>query len=488
MFLLHFVGVSTKLRPNLPLFMQWNATGIQGVHPSTISLEISDLSRQQVDETQPHWIQDAKDQKCLGPTGIWGECGDATLWRVIPSSRRHARRKQWIRWATEDLDVDPKLAEPSHAYALQLVDDAFSMILGKNGSSESSQIDANFVEKDCLSRRRKDNKIVLVSCTQDRAWFWKVNENGVLHFDKPIRGIRSDSRKQGTKKRLLNKRTTLECLCRNSTEALLHPCDGRKQNHFDESARDSDLDWGEAVQIQFVHPVYSKGVLNPESQSTNPQDQRRKAGKAPKASHSAGSTLLPGEPLPRVKSPSSPPSRQHRRNVPSQVDIAHIHAATGKNHTERRTASRMTSILPHQSPEAVAKELPRLLGQSNPILMISDPRKRTLEEDRSKHSTSPDKGQHLSHSLRRDSMLSPDKPMIRKIQMNPYIAASKDERWTDPQTGLIYRTDLCHYLGHERRDVGRHTLVGVGQYTKTMLNIKVRAKLASNSSSRGELV
>ena len=66
------------------------------------------------------------------------------------------------------------------------------------------------------------------------------------------------------------------------------------------------------------------------------------------------------------------------------------------------------------------------------------------------------------------------KPIVRKIQTNPYIAASNDERWADPKTGLIFRTDLCQYLGHERKDVGRHTLTGVGQYTKTMLNIKVR--------------
>ena len=57
--------------------------------------------------------------------------------------------------------------------------------------------------------------------------------------------------------------------------------------------------------------------------------------------------------------------------------------------------------------------------------------------------------------------------------MNPYVATSNEERWTDPQNGLIYHTDLCQYLGHERKDAGRHTLTGVGQYTKTMLKIKV---------------
>lgn len=63
--------------------------------------------------------------------------------------------------------------------------------------------------------------------------------------------------------------------------------------------------------------------------------------------------------------------------------------------------------------------------------------------------------------------------MIRKIQVNPYINESQDERWTDPLTGLLYHTDLCRYLGHDRKEVGRHTLTGVGQYMKTVFNIKV---------------
>jgi hypothetical protein len=70
----------------------------------------------------------------------------------------------------------------------------------------------------------------------------------------------------------------------------------------------------------------------------------------------------------------------------------------------------------------------------------------------------------------------PTRPIIRnKIPTNPYINDSVDEKWTDPQTQLVYHTDLCHYLGHNRRDAGRHTLTGVGQYMKTVFNIKVRS-------------
>lgn len=60
-----------------------------------------------------------------------------------------------------------------------------------------------------------------------------------------------------------------------------------------------------------------------------------------------------------------------------------------------------------------------------------------------------------------------------KIPRHPYLEASKNEIWIDPITHLTYRTDLCKYLGHTRKSSGRHTLVGVGQYTRTPLKIKV---------------
>ena len=56
---------------------------------------------------------------------------------------------------------------------------------------------------------------------------------------------------------------------------------------------------------------------------------------------------------------------------------------------------------------------------------------------------------------------------------HPYIASAKNNVWTDPQTGLEFQTDLCEYLGHDRKESGRHTLTGVGQYTRTVFNIKV---------------
>ena len=59
----------------------------------------------------------------------------------------------------------------------------------------------------------------------------------------------------------------------------------------------------------------------------------------------------------------------------------------------------------------------------------------------------------------------------RRMQTHPYIVASHNNLWTDPQTGLQYRTDLCEYLGQNRQEKGRHTLAGVGQYRKFVVKV-----------------
>lgn len=62
---------------------------------------------------------------------------------------------------------------------------------------------------------------------------------------------------------------------------------------------------------------------------------------------------------------------------------------------------------------------------------------------------------------------------LRKIPIHPYIQSSNDFVWMDPLTSLEYPTDLCQYLGQTKKEAGRHTLMGVGQYYRTAFNIKV---------------
>ena len=77
---------------------------------------------------------------------------------------------------------------------------------------------------------------------------------------------------------------------------------------------------------------------------------------------------------------------------------------------------------------------------------------------------------HTPHSEVGDLNNMNDAPhRLRKIPVHPYIEASKGTRvWKDPQTELNFFTDLSEYLGHDRKKTGRHTLMGVGQYTRTM--------------------
>ena len=129
-----------------------------------------------------------------------------------------------------------------------------------------------------MTRRRKDNKIVIVPCSEDRAWYWRMNEYGTLHFDKPARGFGSSSRRaaSGTKKRLLNKRQNLEsCVWRNhASEAILSSCDGnqpasRNQNATSTSSSDGN---GEErlAQVQFVRHNYQRDIhIHPPSSSSS---------------------------------------------------------------------------------------------------------------------------------------------------------------------------------------------------------------------------
>ena len=505
---------------------------------------------------EPYWLQDANDSKCFGPMGLFSECGDSNLWRVIPKSKRHARRRQWIRWATEDVDYDNQQAALIQGYyALQVyADQDHQLIIGGNNkllseeekiktiSSKEQQQSTNkdgnnknedFTDMDCLTRRRKDNKLVIVSCSQDRAWYWKVNEYGTLHFDKPTRvgfgSTRSSSSRRaaatGTKNRsgLFNKqRLNLDsCVWRNSddasSEAFLSSCDGNQpantnhnnnQNSTSSSSSSSSssllLDHNDGddnkkksvnnrvVQIQFVRHNYQQQERGEEDMHQYPPSSRPRP---------PSSTIKKSSDNNSIKKPQQQQQQQQQqitKNInlpPSRVDIAHSHASVLTDRTPelRLLPFHVTSILPHRRLSETAQtdettiskqSIPRFFGNTNPILiatghhtkLTTTKTKTSLKgEEKKKRSsllTQPPKVLHTNDSPSSSPSLS-EKPIIRKIQMNPYVATSNEERWTDPQNGLIYHTDLCQYLGHERKDAGRHTLTGVGQYTKTMLKIKV---------------
>ena len=126
--ILNLVGVSRNVVPRgarsniesiTSNWASWSA-GPVGVQPSAILLErlniessrrglkgiverterVKEMGESQVIDDpldEPYWFQDNEDGRCLGPSGEFGECGDATLWRVKrrPLSKRETREKRY---------------------------------------------------------------------------------------------------------------------------------------------------------------------------------------------------------------------------------------------------------------------------------------------------------------------------------------------------------------------------------------------------------
>ena len=515
MVVLHLVCVSTNLRSKEATenrsFLFWGQTEatpqVQTLY-TVDSVTRRSAAIHDITQLEPYWLQDSLDQQCLGPMGRFSECGDANLWRMIPKSSRHARRRKWIQWALEADDDDQD--ELQGYYALQVFEQEISEFynslnekVSKEKVSVSSPADysEDFFNTECITRRRKDNKLVVVPCSEDRAWYWRVNEHGILHFDKPARGFGTSGRRASSvsKNRMLNKRQNLDsCLWRkNESEAFLSPCNGDQASvRVEDRASSLSMDGngeGRVAQMQFVRHSFRRDVhlrQSPLSGSresipkTKPLVVPRKASKEDDAFSKTVGT-----------SSSSSTSTAH---LPSRVDIAHSHASVPSGRSEQRySTNHVKPLLQQRHSERNSTQIPQFLGNTNPILLATGPKLTSASgkkggtispKDNSGASpigskkndmrrtptiTTSNSLRPMTHTIDNLSPSLSEKPLVRKIQTNPYIAASKDERWIDPQTGLIYPTDLCQYLGHTKKEVGRHTLTGVGQYTKTMLNIKV---------------
>lgn len=147
-----------------------------------------------------------------------------------------------------------------------------------------------------------------------------------------------------------------------------------------------------------------------------------------------------------------------------------FHSNTEMPYASAQSDAHATRLLqPSASHNPVADVTPKkrrsvslkALHETNPILFLGA-KSQTSTLLVSKASSTADKSQGWSSKASH----SPALQARRRIEVHPYIAAAKNEIWVDPQTGLEYRTDLCQYLGLDRKAHGRVTLMGVGQYRK----------------------
>lgn len=513
--LLHLLGVSNHHLPSWYYDYLTSTTssdrasfysGIRGVHPHSIVLERLDLREvggldgvewlgtpqgepdsdsvssinkpQEADESvdatttqiarESFWLQDSQDGKCLGPSGGFSECGDATLWFIL---RRDTQRKSLRMGPFGVEEVAGRVdSEEPYRYALQIVDNDYLQQGPSSPSSATTTLSSLSLswrqkrqqrrQRDCLvpsnsSRRGSQQEsdasaLELGSCAKQKtAWSWRVDSQGVLYLPNDVSQTRGRSCLRRTKAS-----SAVLSSCQDSTE---EPAQGHPEQPL----------------VQFSLVRYH-ATSNPSLSSSHTTDIDQAKARPLRPSDSRNSERQAQETQEKKQD-----STVSREGLPSNRDIAHSHASGPVMHSpifEMNLAGRpLLSNIPSVEARKQSNQSPfAALKDSNPILFVGTGTQRS--NDALKKSSSDLKNSLAGKAAAAPQMASAAPVKLRKIEMNPYIAQSQDEKWIDPQTGLEYHTDLCRYLGHDRKEYGRHTLVGVGQFLKTMLKIKVRER------------
>lgn len=482
---------------------------------------------------EPYWFQDNVDGLCLGPGGF-SECGDATLWRLRRRTLtrrqqrekmykiRHGRRLQnksaksaYLRQSlTPSVCVWPFFCEQNSrisqatqieydevfgfecdeedeeelGFALQLtgVDaiTANSSLQRKEGTVNdrrrlkryffwNTNKNQHTVQNDecLLSFPSVDSALQLGSCSSEEAWAWHVNRDGILVRQPTKAETRREigrwifpprrARVAASNGRSQSSQIDFGCIHRtDSTIASLLPCDGDGKVQSNEHIS--------LVGFSLVrYPSTSskslpqRGLLDSDSSfSWEPWTTLE----GPRTSSIKISPATDGENMVSYSISSQqhlPTSRRSSQNLAS-TDAKHSIAADLKT-----TTSMLHSTLEmSKSKKDVATSASHI--RDAPLAMNGV----AFHNQRPKHDEDE---KPSSANIRLKNPIHDDVIHHRpyKIPSHPYIQSSKEFVWIDPLTSLEYPTDLTEYLGHTKKDVGRHTLMGVGQYYKTAFNIKV---------------
>ena len=489
-------------------------------------------------------VQDDVDGKCLGPTGF-SECGDATLWRVrrkpaSPPPSSSKRRFRWLQRRSNDNDgfalelVEEVLTAPTTTTNTTVIQTTTTTESHMASSSSSSSLQVVVSQRQLLPdsstclvrrydrsvvvdhrrRRRKDGEssstIGIGSCNilpQKKVWTWAVDQEGVLSRQ-TTRRRRRRTPKSADDDDDATTNVIRQCLRRRggnhtTTTILSSSChDGEE-----EETEGGDHEKGYLVQFSMVR--YMPTPLG--SSSPNDNEEVEEEEKTPP---------------PQPEKPQQAPgiSQQLRRST----DLAHSHAdastrsvpspPVSTSATANRPIHRMGSATSKTKQQPTTRSV-LSLRDSNPILFVGLSGEED-DDDETPSTTTTTSTNDMVHKKKTMSstttttsstiMTSTTTATLTKatsssvqghndgassskflrMQTHPYLATAKDGVWTDPKTKLEYLTDLCEYLGHDRKESGRHTLLGVGQYTKNFLGYpaKVRETYFAKEGKRASLL
>jgi len=364
-------------------------------------------------------------------------------------------------------------------------------------------------EDECLlsfpsAKNGVSTSLQIGSCSSEEAWLWHVNRDGIL-----VRGS-TDAEKRRRKRRWFPKRRAstaalsdgssgskllhssqadFGCVHRaDSTVAMMLPCDGAAKKQ--EVGGDASLVGFSLVrfpspssknaprqQLDDADPVWEPWITL-EGPNTVSADEKSRIA-ATNAEDKEAGAKDPKQHLPSSRTSSqkhaSAGAKHHKVDLKSTASMLHTSlegkankdAATSASHI-RDAPIAMNGVSFHmQRMDKAGEKSDR--GPKGPSIRLNKkskvrknvPRGQTPIHDNSSEARGGDHGP--------DSIPHPP----RKIPVHPYIQSSKDFVWVDPLTSLEYPTDLGRYLGHTKKEAGRHTLMGVGQYYRTAFNIKV---------------
>ena len=278
------------------------------------------------------------------------------------------------------------------------------------------------------NNKQQQQQPYLGSCTMPKAWSWNMNEQGMLLYESKHSKKKHPKRLTG---RTMSMSSTTKCVVRPNNQTLQTTFSmklclevGEDRNSNDRRILFSLIRQRNIIHNEGTQP-FNQTTATATTTTTNDTMSTTKIetfhiANTKDLAHSQAS-------VPTIKMKQIIPTSHHNTN---KRNHHHHHSNKNKNNNVRAALS--------------------------PTLFQDDLNQR--------HTTTKTTSIKSSSNIKVRTMMQP----------HPYIAASTNGMYTDPQTGLAYHTDLCHYLGETKQKSGRHTLMGVGQYTKTMLKIKVR--------------
>jgi len=343
-----------------------------------------------------------------------------------------------------------------------------------------------------------DSAVQIGSCSSEEAWVWHVNRDGIL-----VREATKAERRRTTRRwsfsprrasagvaadgssRLQSSQADFGCVHRtNSSVVTLLPCDGDGKIQADEnisfvgfslvrypstpsksaprrSLLDSDADssfsWEPWTTLEgpSTASIIGSSSSNAEDIDPDSNSSEQHLPTSRRSSQSLAST-----------------DAKHRKVVDLKSTTSMLHTTLEKGKSKKGVATSashirdaplaMNGVAFHNQRAKRDEGERKHMGPSTAKLRLNkSARGQTFIHDDSSASRG---GDHVPDII-------PHRP--RKIPSHPYIQSSEDFVWVDPLTSLEYPTDLCEYLGHTKKEAGRHTLMGVGQYYRTAFNIKV---------------